>query len=350
MIELPVIIPALNPDEKLIILIKNLISNSEYVQKIIVVNDGSTEEYDHIFSYIEKNFDVTILKHQINRGKGRALKTAIDYVIKYLPNSIGIITIDSDGQHTIEDMKKCIKVFLEQPNVLLLGTRSFDNDVPLRSKVGNILTAKFTRFTIGENISDTQTGLRVIPKKYFQKLLSIHGERFEFEMNMILEAKNNGICTIEVPIETIYLEENKSSHFRVIRDSLSIYKLFMKYIVGAITSFGIDIFIFTLLVRLLSSFSIESVLVASVLARISSSLFNYSINKKIIFQNGNDLSLLGYYILAVIQVLLSTILVTIVHELIAINISVLKSIVDGLLFIFSYQVQKKIIFKGEQYE
>ncbi|CAM3098413.1 bifunctional glycosyltransferase family 2/GtrA family protein [Leuconostoc rapi] len=343
---IPIVIPSLNPDEELIALINRLmIHTGKIEQPIILVNDGSAKKYDSIFSKIQTRYQVTILQHDVNLGKGRAIKTAINYIIKHIPTAAGMITIDSDGQHTVDDMMTCTDNFLKKPKNLILGTRIFDNNVPFRSKFGNILTAKCTQMTIGVKVSDTQTGLRVIPKQYFDILLGMTGERFEFEMNMILEAPTYGIEITEVPIKTIYIADNQSSHFRIIHDSISIYALFIKYIFGAISSFLIDIFVFAMMVAFLSNISARAVFIAAILSRLVSSTANYYINKSIVFKNNNHLSFLSYFLLVLMQLIVSTLLViTLQHET-GINVVMIKVVVDSLLFIVSYQIQKHVVFK-----
>lgn len=344
---IPIVIPSLNPDEKLIALISRLMIHTGKVeQPIILVNDGSARKYDTIFSKIRTQFKVTVLQHDVNLGKGRAIKTAINYIMKHMPMAIGMITIDSDGQHTVDDMMKCTDKFLEKPKNLILGTRLFDNNVPFRSKFGNILTAKCTQMTIGVKVTDTQTGLRVIPKQYFDILLNMIGERFEFEMNMILEAATYGIEITEVPIKTIYIADNRSSHFRVIHDSISIYALFIKYIFGAIGSFLIDIVVFAVMMVLLSTVSTWAVFIAAIISRLTSSIANYYINKSIVFKNNNRLSFVNYYLLVVTQLIVSTLLVIFLqHYLAKLNVVIIKIAVDSLLFIISYQIQKNVVFK-----
>lgn len=346
---IPIVIPSLNPDGRLFKLIKELINDTiESAQQIIVINDGSSEKYDNIFENIATQFKVTILKHNTNLGKGRALKTAINYVMAELPDALGLITIDSDGQHTVYDMKECQTVFLKDTRKLVLGTRSFDNNVPFRSKFGNLLTAKLTQVATGVKISDTQTGLRIIPRNYFKALANMAGERFEFEMNMIIEARDNHVDIIEVPITTIYLEENKSSHFRMFYDSVSIYTIFAKYILAAMGSFIVDITIFMLSIKLLKDFPVGMILIASIVSRLCSSIFNYYINKKLVFQNDTRMSIVKYYLLVLVQILLSSLIVTLLSEHITvINVTILKVVVDTCLFIISYQVQKKMIFNGD---
>lgn len=340
----PIVIPSLEPDIRLINLLCQLRKHTN--EKIIVVNDGSGEKYNSIFKQTKENFNCVVLQHQHNFGKGRAIKTALEYVIHKVPNAIGIITIDSDGQHTVNDVNKCIEAFQKAPDKLVLGTRSFNTKVPLRSKLGNILTSKITSTVSGIRVNDTQTGLRVIPKKYFTPLLSIEGDRFEFEMSMILDTQKYGIDIVQVSIETVYLDNNKSSHFRVLQDSMSIYAVFIKYCIVSLLSFLFDIATFALVIYILNSFTTISVLMATLLSRGCSSIFNYYMNKKVTFKKQNRYSMFLYYLLVVVQLLVSSNLVYFSGKILSSwNLIYIKIIVDFILFIASYFIQKFLIFK-----
>ncbi|ORI95652.1 glycosyl transferase [Leuconostoc mesenteroides subsp. mesenteroides] len=340
----PIVIPSLEPDIRLINLLCQLRKHTN--EKIIVVNDGSGEKYNSIFKQTKENFNCVVLQHQHNFGKGRAIKTALEYVIHKVPNAIGIITIDSDGQHTVNDVNKCIEAFQKAPDKLVLGTRSFNTKVPLRSKLGNVLTSKITSTVSGIRVNDTQTGLRVIPKKYFTPLLSIEGDRFEFEMSMILDTQKYGIDIVQVSIETVYLDNNKSSHFRVLQDSMSIYAVFIKYCIVSLLSFLFDIATFALVIYILNSFTTISVLMATLLSRGCSSIFNYYMNKKVTFKKQNRYSMFLYYLLVVVQLLVSSNLVYFSDKILSSwNLIYIKIIVDFILFIASYFIQKLLIFK-----
>ncbi|MGB2524852.1 glycosyltransferase [Leuconostoc suionicum] len=341
---IPIVIPSLEPDIRLINLLCQLRKHTN--EKIIVVNDGSGTEYNSIFKQTKENFNCVVLQHQHNFGKGRAIKTALEYVIHKIPNAIGIITIDSDGQHTVIDVNKCIEAFQKAPDKLVLGIRSFNTKVPLRSKLGNVLTSKITSTVSGVRVNDTQTGLRVIPKKYFTPLLSIEGDRFEFEMSMILDTQKYGIDIVQVPIETVYLDNNKSSHFRVLQDSMSIYAVFIKYCIVSLLSFLFDIATFALVIYILNSFTTISVLMATLLSRGCSSIFNYYMNKKVTFKKQNRYSVFLYYLLVVVQLLVSSNLVYFSGKILSSwNLIYIKIIVDFILFIASYFIQKLLIFK-----
>ena len=270
---------------------------------IILVDDGSGADFAPLFAIAQSNYACHLQRHADNKGKGRALKTAISYILDNFPNAKGIVTIDSDGQHTYEDMMKCLAEFLQHPDSLVLGVRTFEKSVPLRSKFGNLLTRDVLGAMTGMNVSDTQTGLRVIPMSWLPKLLTVEGERYEFEMNMLLEAKEDNILICEVGIATIYLDENQSSHL------------------------------------------------ASILARAISSVVNFTLNHKVVFKRGQSNSAIKYFTLVVVQIVLSSLLVTVLgNALTTLPISLVKILVDGTLFFVSYFVQKHLIFSGGENE
>ena len=199
-------------------------------------------------------------------------------------------------------------------------------------------------------VSDTQTGLRVLPASWLKEMLDVEGERYEFEMNMLLKAKEDAIPIREVGIATIYLDENQSSHFDVVRDSLRIYKVFFKYIFSSLFSFLVDIVAFTILISLFNGLSFSAVTLASVLARAISSVVNYFLNHKVV-SKGKASSAVKYFTLVVVQIMVSSFLVTIVgNALTAVPISIVKIVVDGVLFFVSYFIQKHLVFNGGENE
>ena len=227
MYRIPIVIPSYEPDERLIELLDNLTDSG--FEDILIVDDGSGMEYRHIFDEAEKKFDCKILRHHVNMGKGRALKDAFNYLLNNEKDMIGCITADSDGQHTARDIKKCMDIMILNKQSLVLGSRDFtDDNVPAKSMFGNQITRKIMKVLYGVDVSDTQTGLRGIPRDFMKVLVNVDGERFEFETNMLVATKKK--CKIiEVPIETIYdSKDNHSTHFNPIKDSIRIYRIFAK--------------------------------------------------------------------------------------------------------------------------
>ncbi|MGX7348935.1 GtrA family protein [Dolosicoccus paucivorans] len=345
---LAILIPSLEPDERLLTLLQRLRQKESTPTTIIVVNDGSAKSFDHYFQPAKDTYGVHLLTHEMNLGKGAALKTAFTYILDHLPFIQGVITIDSDGQHRYEDMVKVGETFLNHPHSLVLGVRHFTNDVPFKSRFGNILTRRILHLLTGINLQDTQTGLRVIPRSMLKELLKTQGDRFEYELNMLLDAKKLGVSLIQVPIETIYHNDNEGTHFRVIHDSVAIYGVFIKYLSSAIGSFLIDILSFFLLMKFFKQDTTQNIMLATVLSRGISSFSNYCLNRYYVFQDTSQQSLLKYYSLVLVQLILSGGLVSLIHRYLPFNVTWVKVIVDSGLFLLSYQIQKHLIFQSKK--
>lgn len=225
--EVAVLIPAYNPDKKMTELVKTL--STEY-EHIIIVNDGCSEEFKPMFEEV-KDLAV-IVNHDVNKGKGRALKTGFQYILDNLSELKAVITVDADGQHTPEDTAACIKLSRENGFRPVFGCRDFYSDasIPARSKFGNRTTSNLLKTFCKISLSDTQTGLRVLPVDILNDLIETKGDRYEYEMNMIFTLHDIDRMWIECPISVIYIEDNESSHFNPVKDSIKIYKVFFAYI------------------------------------------------------------------------------------------------------------------------
>lgn len=347
-----ILIPSLEPKYNFVDIIKEL--HKEF-NNIFVVNDGSGAAYDPIFQEIEQ-MGIEVFKHNINMGKGRALKDAFNILLNdkkyHTDEKGGIITADSDGQHILKDIIKCADALLEK-DALVLGCRDFDEDtVPLKSKFGNKITRQVFSIFVGLNITDTQTGLRGISWKHVTQFLKTKGERFEYETNMLLDTSKYQIDICEVPIETVYIADNESSHFNPLLDSFQIYKLFLKYIVSSLSSFALDIVLFTIFLSLfnLMNMNFYPIFAATVSARIISSLYNYIVNSKLVFDKINSKSsLLKYYILVVIQMIISGTMVSLGESVLGfISPVILKIFVDTIIFIINFYVQREWVFKEDE--
>lgn len=351
--DITIIIPSLNPDEKLIKTLDGILEKGFH--KIVVVDDGSDENHKKPFEYaVEKG--CTLLVHEINKGKGRALKTAFEYCMT-CPDCIGVITVDGDGQHGAEDIYNCGKEMLLFNNQrVILGCRDFsEENVPFKSRYGNNITKFAFRALCGIKISDTQTGLRAIPAEFLKEMTEYKGERFEYETNMLLEMKTRGIPFSEVKIETIYLDENASSHFHPWRDSFKIYKIIFKYSLSAGASAVIDLLLFYIALHVFEWFGISTtdntqltVMLSTVIARVVSSLFNYSVNRKVVFRSASHNSFVKYYVLCATQMVVSAVLVAGVSAIGAtgkIGKLLIKLVVDTCLFFLSFGIQREWVFK-----
>lgn len=353
-----VIIPSLNPDDKLVTVVDSLIKRG--FKDIILVNDGSDASHMWPFEKVAEYEECTILTHDVNRGKGRALKTAFEYCLKEREGCLGVVTVDGDNQHKADDIYKCCEAMIEQDKVVL-GVRTFDgDDVPFKSSFGNNLTSFVFKVMCGLDISDTQTGLRAIPYRYLKRFCEIEGERFEYETRMLMEFKQSDIPYMEVPIETVYIEDNASTHFNPVKDSIKIYKVIfkytfsptaLKYVLSSLASWVIDNLIFNLLEIFLVMITISlRLLVSTVVARVLSSIFNFTMNQKHVFKSDKDVksAAIRYYILWFGQMCVSYLLVFIFTKLLVLGsglVAVTKIIVDLVLFVISYNIQKRWVFK-----
>lgn len=252
--KISVVLPSLDPDEKLNAVIDGLL---EYgFSNIILVNDGSKQENLHYFTdAAAAHPEIHLLHHEVNRGKGAALKTAFRWFLDNCPEGAGVVTVDGDNQHHPEDTRACCEKMLETGHCIL-GCRDFTLDhVPNRSRFGNHTTSLVFKTFVGMTISDTQTGLRALPREAVEELVDVAGDRFEYETNMLLAFKEKAIPFEENKIRTVYIEENKSSHFRTFVDSWRIYKLilahFFRYTINSIVCAAVDTGLFTLFTALL---------------------------------------------------------------------------------------------------
>lgn len=220
------IIPAFNPDGKLIGTVKELIENN--FRKIIIVNDGSKSE--DIFKELEEYKECIILTHSINKGKGCALKTAFNYYKEnFMEDYEGVVTLDADGQHKVSDVVNISNVLVDN-KMFVLGTRLFNaKETPARNKFGNRVTSKVFEKLYGVYLKDTQTGLRAIPNHLIDLHIETHGQRFEYEINALIDLVKSYEKILQIDIETVYLENsNEKSHFKVLEDSYKIYKILFK--------------------------------------------------------------------------------------------------------------------------
>lgn len=346
--DLTIVLPSLDPDETFLKVVEGLIQAG--FTDIVIVDDGSNPENQHFFRRAEQFSACTVLTHEVNRGKGRALKTAFAYIANTRPNSKGAITIDGDGQHLTKDIIACGETMLAQPEQVILGCRNFNApQVPPKSRSGNKFTSALFLLGCGIRLSDTQTGLRAIPKQYLLSFCDIKGERFEYETNMLLMMKRRGIGFVEVPIETVYDGMNEGSHFRPVVDSLKIMKLIFVFIISSLSSSALDLLAFYAAMRLLPAGK-YTILASTVIARIISSFYNFNMNKKVVFGSGGNYkrSMLRYYCLCIPQMLLSALLVSLLNKWAvgsALAATGLKFLVDTVLFFISFTIQREWVFK-----
>ena len=273
-------------------------------------------------------------------GKGAALKTAFKYLKSQQADGT-VVTSDADGQHLVKDILKLIEYSEQNEDKLILGVRDLKRGIPLKSLLGNTITRFVFYSSSSKYIKDTQTGLRAFNTSNLDKMIEIEGERYEYEMNMLYEFDSESI--MQVPIETIYIENNETSHFNALKDSVKIYKSILKFSASSYLSFLVDYFTFILLFYKLD---VQSLVLSNIIARAVSSTFNFYVNNKYVFKNKDKIlkKYIKYVTLVVFILALNTVVLKILSGL-GIKVFVAKIITEALMFIVSYNIQKRIIFK-----
>ena len=363
------LIPAYKPNIQLLEFVKGIEENG---MDCLIVNDGSGEEYLSLFHKIERETEARVLSFPENRGKGAALKAGLEYLQKEnagLQGNFTIITLDADGQHLLKDALNLLSVAEEKKDTLILGSRTQSKDSPLRSRIGNGITKEVFNLCTGVEVKDTQTGMRAFSGKMIPEMLDIPGERYEYEMNVLLFLAKEGVLMEEVPIETVYINDNAESHFDTVKDSYRIYKQILKFSASSLLSFLADFLLYSFFFLITGG-----LFVSNFLARVISLHLNFFLNKTMVFSGEEDieeskkrientkvqkgtkwnLSALKSFkkeeyfsyigLAAFIFIINSFILSGIVGSL-GMNPYLAKILTEGLLFCLSYFVQKKWIFE-----
>ena len=351
--EVVIVIPSLEPDYQLVDYIKELIG--DYFNNVLIVDDGSSEKYQCIFDELEQIKGVDVIHHKVNKGKGRALKTAYEYIRSNYANVFGIITADSDGQHLAKDCYKIAKEMKKGKRALYLGTRDLLSDnVPFKSRNGNRITSTVFKLLYGKWLDDTQTGLRGFLVEDLDFMIGVEGERYEYEMQVLIDCVRNNIEFIPIPIETVYINNNSASHFNAFKDSFKIYKIilknFFKFFLSGITSAIVDLFIYYLLCYLiLPKFGLTNqtsiVWTSGLVARIISSTVNFLLNKNFVFKfKGNSKCAIKYIVNCVLCICVSNAAVSLLSKVTTVE-WILKPLIDLVLYFINYKIQSTWVFK-----
>lgn len=348
-----ILIPAYNPDEKLLALLDELRPRFE---DVVVVNDGSTSGAE-VFDGVRSR-GVPVLVHEVNRGKGAALKTGFSWILRNLPGCAGVVTADADGQHRPHDIARVAETCAANPRALTLGVRAFTGRVPFRSRFGNWWTRQVFFVMTRLRIRDTQTGLRGIPAALLPRMLELEGDRYEYEMRMLADAKRHEEPPVQVPIETVYIAENSSSHFSPLRDSVRIYGALLKFCISSVGCFLLDNAIFTAALwmadRLTDWRRATDVLAAIAVARAVSATVNYACNRSLVFKSSvsKRKSFAKYWVLVLFIMAAGYLCTAGVARALDLNakgfaITAVKIAVEAVLFFVSYGAQKRWIFQAD---
>jgi putative flippase GtrA len=333
-----VLIPAYEPDNRLLTLVDSLLDAAPQ-SGVVVVDDGSGPAYRQVFDAARRR-GCTVIGHGENRGKGYALKVGFRY-IEEAHRGEDVVCADSDGQHSVVDILAVARRVRESGR-LVLGARQFTGAVPLRSKVGNTVTRVLFAVASGCHVQDTQTGLRGYPYPMLEWLRSVPGDRFEYEMNVLLRAAPAGYRIEETAVATIYMEQNASSHFRPVVDSVRVLAPVLRFSASSLLAFGVD------LVTLLVVHSLTGALLPAVIcARALSSTVNFLVNRRLVFagQTARPWQPAAVRYWALVGVLLAANygLITVLTGW-GLALAPAKLCTDAVLFGVSYLAQRRLVF------
>lgn len=330
------LVPAYEPDEALNNVAEELKENGF---EVVVINDGSGSGSGEVFETVKAY--AKVLDHKTNLGKGAAIKTGLRYISGKFAAPYIVVTVDADGQHKVKDAVRICEEAEQYPEDLILGSRRFTGKIPLRSRFGNTVTRFVYRLSSGGRVYDTQTGLRAFSDRAVARLLSVEGERYEYEMNMLMRFAQEGVPIREVRIDTVYLNDNSSSHFKAVKDSCRIYKEILKFSASSLIGFCVDYAMYCLLYGLT-----DHLTASNISARVVSATVNYTLNRKMVFKSNVSVakSAVQYLVLAVLILACNTLLLKLLTG-VGMNGYLAKILVEVVMFAVSWFVQHKIIFR-----
>jgi putative flippase GtrA len=308
--------------------------------RVVVVDDGSTRN-SFVFEQLRRMPQCDVRAHAYNVGKGRALKTGLNHIALTYPDAAGVLTMDADGQHLPEDAVRVAEAHRTDPRALVLGTRQFQGEIPFRSRFGNVMTRHVLRYVSGINVTDSQTGLRLIPRHLWAAFLRLEGEQYEYEMNMLLTARETHTRVVEAPISTIYLDGNKSSHFNPFLDSMKIYFVLLRFCVSSLGTSAVDQLVF------FAAISSGSTVAASmVAARLVASMVNLYANRQFVFKSHADWLgiFVRYYVTLGAAGIVAYMAITTATRLLGWPVMTAKVAVECLLFLVSFVVTRDFVF------
>lgn len=340
-LQVPVLIPAYEPPENLLATLAGL--RELGFRKVVVVNDGSSAKANAIFERIRvEHPEVEVLRHAVNLGKGAALKTGLNQILADAPEVPGVVTADADGQHLPADILRVAAALCEhRGEVVILGARRFDQDVPLRSLLGNRVSAAVMRVLVGECLSDTQTGLRGLPTGLIPQLLRLTPNGYEYELDVLIAAKHRAYPVVEIPIQTVYLDGNRSSHFNPLWDSMRIYFVFLRFALASLITAVIDNTVFILLHG-----AWGHIAAPQLTARCVALAFNYAAARQAVFQSRDRHvdTLPRFLALAAAHLALSFGTIVFLHLYAGFTVIAAKLSVEATLFLANFAIQRDFVF------
>ena len=337
-----VLIPAYQPDARLPRLILEL-HRADPSTKIVVVDDGSGQKFSDIFE-ASATAGAHVISYENNRGKGYALREGFTWIRDVAGDlSECVVTADADGQHTLNDIFRVGRTCTDT-GTSVLGVREFVGHVPARSRIGNTATSALFWLATGWKLKDTQTGLRAFPVALLPALLKVQGDRYEYELRVLLHLAKFRHPVTQISIETIYEAGNPTSHFRPLQDSARIWAPLLKFAASSGVATVID-YVLVLVLNALTG----ALFFPVIAARLVSASVNFAMNRRVFEATGVPLrrSALRYAALAVAVVAGSYTMLAVLTG-IGMPLWIAKIIADTTMYLVSYSAQSRYVFAPAQ--
>ncbi|MGY3610991.1 MULTISPECIES: glycosyltransferase [unclassified Bradyrhizobium] len=340
MAKIVVLFPSYRPTAIFLALLQSL-RRLDASTPIVIVDDGSGPRHADVFESLKSLPGVTLLRNAVNLGKGAALKHGMNHILVEHPDCVGIVTADADGQHSANDIVRLRNELCRQPDHVMLGCRAFGKGVPFRSRFGNLVSRYAYRLLLGLNLSDTQTGLRGIPRRLMAASLGIRANRYEYETEQLVVAKQENLAMREIPIQTIYIDDNRASHFNPFLDSFRIYFVLLRYAISSIATAAADFIAFYVLTN-----SNVPVLTANMGARGFALWMQFLLLKKYVFKSKAGFATFAAY---VAYVFFSGYISSVAQVQFAAHMVpsplLAKVVVELIIWIFNFMFLRDIIFR-----
>lgn len=333
------LIPAYQPNHALVDVARGVLQDNPFA--LVIVDDGSGPEYRPIFDEVAQLPRTHVVRHAVNLGKGAALKTGMNYALTSFPELAGVVTADADGQHDALDIQRIASRLAASPDALVLGVRQFDQNVPLRNWLGNTLTRQMVRLLMGQNLSDTQTGLRGIPRSLMPHLLRIPSSGYEFELDMLTTVKHRAFPVAEEPIRTIYDHPDRVSHFNPLFDSMKIYFVLLRFGFVSLLTAALDNLVFFLVFGISARIGL-----AQILARTLALVFNYTAARNAVFLSREKHAIIfpKYLLLVFLNGLVSYGLINFLVARLGFGVMSAKLLAESVLFLANFAIQRDFVF------
>lgn len=315
--------------------------------RVIIVDDGSASDKRWYFEEVGRDERCVVLRHGVHLGRGRALKTAFNYFVENCWGDVGLVTADGDNNYGVEDIWRCAEELVKNPEALVLGVRDFDfSGMPKLNALGNKITAWVFRYICGIKVSDAQTGLRGIPKEFVKRLLTVSGERFDFETNMLIESDVEEIEISEFEVKE-YRGGAKRTYYNPTLDSIKVYKTILTYLFSSTAATVVDILAFTLLNAMMKEIEPrERLLLSTVIARVISSAVSFAVNRRLVFRAKDEVrdTAVRYFALSAAKLALSYGGIYLLAGTLHLAATPAKIITDAVLGLASFKLQREWVF------